>query len=86
MAATFIILILSRIRKMSPEGIILAGVALSSLFTSGTILIQFFATETELASVVFWTFGDVARSSWKEIGMTGAAVFLGTIYLGFKCP
>ena len=69
MAATAVILMLARFRKMSPESVILAGVALSSLFTSGTILIQFFASEVEIATVVFWTFGDVARSSWPEIAL-----------------
>ena len=76
--ATVAILALARLRKMSPETIILAGVALSSLFTSGTILVQYFATDVEIATVVFWTFGDVARSTWREIGLlalvTGGAV------------
>lgn len=81
MAATGIVLLLARLKKMSPEAIILAGVALSSLFTSGTILIQFFATETELATVVFWTFGDVARSNWQEIGLMSGATLLATGYL-----
>ncbi|QTA83096.1 putative ABC transporter, permease protein [Desulfonema limicola] len=84
MIATAIILMLARIRKMSPESVILAGVALSSLFSSGTILIQFFATETELASVVFWTFGDVTRSSWKEIGLTFLAASIATVWLIFN--
>jgi len=75
MGATFVILILARLRRLSPEAIILAGVALASLFASATILIQYLATETELAMVVFWTFGDVARSNWREILiMTGAIV------------
>ncbi|MBW1669455.1 MAG: iron chelate uptake ABC transporter family permease subunit, partial [Deltaproteobacteria bacterium] len=39
--ATVVILILARFKKMSPEAIILAGIALSSLFTSGTILVQY---------------------------------------------
>lgn len=56
---------------MSPEAVILAGVALSSLFVSGTILIQYFASEVEIAAVVLWTFGDVARSTWREIGLVG---------------
>ncbi len=71
MAATAVILMLAYFRKMSPESVILAGVALSSLFTSGTILIQFFASEVEVATVVFWTFGDVARSSGTEILLLG---------------
>ncbi len=79
-AATLIILALARIKKMSPEAIILAGVALSSLFVSGTILIQYFASEVEIAAVVFWTFGDVARSTWREIGLLGIAAFGITLY------
>ncbi len=78
--ATLIILLLARLRKMTPAAIILAGVALSSLFTSGTILVQYFATDTEIATVVFWTFGDVARSSWQEIGLLAAATAVAISY------
>jgi iron complex transport system permease protein len=79
---TLIILALARLKKMAAESIILAGVALSSLFVSGTILIQYFATEVEIASVVFWTFGDVSRSNWREIGiMTCAAVVVTTYFV-----
>jgi len=81
MGATLIILILARLRRLSPEAIILAGVALSALFASATILIQYLATETELAMVVFWTFGDVARSNWAEIGITSAVVLIATLYV-----
>jgi iron complex transport system permease protein len=81
--ATAVILLLARLKKMSPESIILAGVALSSLFTSGTILIQYFATDVEIATVVFWTFGDVARSSWPEIGLLGFVTALVVIYFIF---
>lgn len=74
MGATLVILLLSRLRKLTSEAVILAGVALASLFAAGTILVQYLATETELALVVFWTFGDVARSTWKEIGIMSIAV------------
>lgn len=79
-SATLLILALARIKKMSPEAIILAGVALSSLFVSGTILVQYFASEVEIAAVVFWTFGDVARSSWREIAVMSVAASLITFY------
>jgi len=81
---TVVILALARLKKMAAEALILAGVALSSLFVSGTILVQYFATEVEIASVVFWTFGDVGRSNWREIGlMTGATVAV-TGYFALK--
>jgi iron complex transport system permease protein len=82
--ATVVILLLARFKKMSPASIILAGVALSSLFTSGTILVQYFATDVEIATVVFWTFGDVARSNWQEIGLLGAVTILVVIYYLFN--
>ena len=81
MGATMVILVLARLRKLSPEAIILAGVALSSLFFSATILIQYLATETQLALVVFWTFGDVTRSTWPEIALVAVTVLLFTLCL-----
>ena len=81
MAATLVALVLSALKRLSAEAIILAGVALSSLFVSATILIQYLATETELAMVVFWTFGDVARSNWPEIGVMAGVVSLASLYL-----
>jgi iron complex transport system permease protein len=84
MAATMVILLLARLKKLSPEAIILAGVALSSLFTSGTILVQYFASEVEIASVVFWTFGDVARSNWREIGLLTLVTLLVIVYFVFN--
>ncbi|HHX67909.1 MAG: iron ABC transporter permease [Miniphocaeibacter sp.] len=64
---SFLILSLSKFKKINSKGIILAGIALSSMFQGATTLIQFFADEVQLASVVFWTFGDLGRTSWKEV-------------------
>ena len=61
-----IILLISRIKGASPEIMILSGIAVGSLFTAGIAAIQYFATEVQLASIVFWTFGDFGRAGWKE--------------------
>jgi iron complex transport system permease protein len=61
-----IILGLSLLRGLSPQAIILAGVALSSLFTSATMFLQYFSDEVKVASTVFWTFGDVGKAGWQE--------------------
>lgn len=66
---TAVILGLSRIAHVSPSSMILAGVALSSLFGGGTTMVQYFADDVKVASVVYWTFGDLGRASWKEIGL-----------------
>ena len=80
MAATAVILLLARMRQMNASAVILAGVAMASLFMSGTVLIQYFATEVEIATVVFWTFGDVARSNWREITVLTVATLGVSLY------
>lgn len=80
-SATLVILILAKFKRLSPLAIILTGTALHSLFLSGTYLIQYVATETELARVVFWSFGDVARSNWNQIWTLAGAVLLISIFL-----
>ena len=76
---TAIILGLSRIANVSPATMILAGVALSSLFSGATTIVQYFADDIKVASVVYWTFGDLGRAGWKDIGLiffTSSAAFI----------
>jgi iron complex transport system permease protein len=72
--ATAVILLISRMRGASPEVMILTGVALSSLFTAGTMFLQYFASDAQLAAVVFWSFGDVSRANWQELGLIAVIV------------
>lgn len=80
MFSTFIILGLSRLKKMPPESMILAGVAMSTLFGGATTLLQYFAADVKIAAVVFWTFGDLGRTSWREITVMGSIVSLSILY------
>jgi len=78
--ATAVILLISRIRNASPEVMVLAGVALSSLFTAGTMFLQYFSNDAQLAAVVFWTFGDVGRANWPELAFMSLIVAAATVY------
>ena len=60
-----IILGLSSIKSFSPNTVILSGIALGSMFSALTIIIQYFATDTQLASAVYWTFGDLGRATYQ---------------------
>ena len=80
MIATGIILGISKIRSASPEVMVLAGVALGSLFTAGTMFLQYFADDVQLAAMVFWTFGDTARASWSELGLITIVVLFSIVY------
>jgi iron complex transport system permease protein len=63
----FTILLLARFTGLSPEAMILAGIAMGTLFSSATMLLQYFAEDVKVASVVFWTFGDIGRAGKKDI-------------------
>jgi len=74
------IVAISKIRGASPETMVLTGVALGSLFTAGTMFLQFFADDVQLAAMVFWTFGDVARASWSELGIISLVTTAAAVY------
>ncbi len=81
MAATVVILSLARLRGLSPEAIVLAGVAMSSLFVALTTLIQYFANELQLSAMVYWSFGNLSRATWGED--TALTISFGLIFLYF---
>jgi len=80
MLSTLVILGLSRFRRITPESMILAGVALSSLFSGATTLLQYFAADVKVAAVVFWTFGDLGRTSWREVLVMAVVVAISLAY------
>ncbi len=80
MLATAVILIISHLKGASPEVMVLTGVALSSLFSAGVMFLQYFSSDTQLAAVVFWTFGDVGRATWDTLPFMALVVAGSTIY------
>jgi iron complex transport system permease protein len=61
---------LSLLRGMTPQGLILAGVAISALLGAGTMSLQYFASDVQVVSTMFWTFGDLGRGGWQESAIT----------------
>jgi iron complex transport system permease protein len=84
MLTAVVILFISKIKRSSPEVMALTGVAIGSLFTAGTMFLQYFATDTQLAAMVFWTFGDVSRASWKELSIIAGVTCCGLIFFVFN--
>ena len=84
MFVTFVILGLSKARKASPETMILAGVALSSLFAGATALLQYFSSDVQMAAIVFWTFGDLGRASMQNILVAAIVTAGALIYFMFN--
>lgn len=83
MTTTVIILSISRLRGVTPSTMVLVGVAISSMFSGGTTLIQYFGDDVMVATVVYWTFGSLGRAGWKEIAIIAvlcAAAFIFYMY------
>lgn len=80
MLSTVVILLLSRVREMTPESIVLLGVALSALFTAGTTIVQYFAEDSQVAAVVFWTFGDLGRVSRSQLAVMALVTVVSAVF------
>ncbi|MEI3064280.1 MAG: iron ABC transporter permease [Oscillospiraceae bacterium] len=75
MAVALVILGLSRFRQVSTQGIVLAGTAISAMFSGATTLMQYFADEIQLNTLVFWTFGSLGNTSWGDVGKCWSCLF-----------
>lgn len=73
LASAAVVLALSVLTRITPATMILSGIAMGAMFAGGTALVQYFADDIKVASIVYWTFGDVGRTGWDQIGMLAAA-------------
>jgi iron complex transport system permease protein len=64
---SFIILGLSNRKGATPETMILAGIAMMYLFSAMTTILQYFGEAEAVKEAVFWTIGDLDRSSWPKV-------------------
>lgn len=65
--ATFVVFSLAKLRRMTPEALILAGIAVMYLFSALTSSLQYIGTTEQVNSVVFWLLGSLAASTWKNV-------------------
>ena len=66
LSAALLIMGFSLVRGMSPQGLILVGVALATFYSAATMSLQYFASDSQVAATVFWTFGDLSKGGWRE--------------------
>lgn len=76
-----VILLLSGICDLSAEAMILAGVAMSALLGACTMFLQYFASDVQVAATLFWTFGDLGKSGWREVLLMTAVLVPSLGYL-----
>ncbi|MCL2420359.1 MAG: iron ABC transporter permease [Defluviitaleaceae bacterium] len=81
---TILILLLSYRSGAVPSIMILAGVAIGAMFTGATALVQYFADDVRVGSIVYWTFGNLGRPGWQEIRILFYLNIAGFLYFIFN--
>ncbi len=57
----------TRLRGVTPEAMILIGIAMLFTFNALLALLQYGASELQLAQIIFWQLGSLARASWGKV-------------------
>jgi len=80
----FIIFFLSRIRRVGPGAMILAGISLAYVFSAGATLISYFSQAEDLKVLSLWMMGNVGKTTWSDLGPLAIVLALGSFLLIWK--
>lgn len=61
-----VILLVTKLRGVTSETVILLGVAMMFFFSALTSMVQYLADPDEVAQLVYWMFGSLQRASWTK--------------------
>jgi iron complex transport system permease protein len=84
MLATGVVVVLVRYTSSSPETIVLAGLAMSSIFAAALAFIQFIANDVALSSIVYWQFGSLDKVTWSNLLLIFIVTAFASIYFYYK--
>jgi iron complex transport system permease protein len=72
---------LAKYKGITPETMILAGIAIMYLFSALTSFLQYVGKAEQVQEVVFWMMGSLGRSSWDKVWIVSAVIALCFPYL-----
>ena len=78
--SVLLILGLCTIRSFSPNVVVLAGMAIGSVWTAATTILQFYATDVGLSAAVVWSFGDLGRATYETDLIMALTVLVGFVF------
>lgn len=81
---TALIFFISKLKQINSTAMILAGVAMSIFFGGLVAIIEYFADSSQVAEVVFWTFGSVYNTNIMVISVMAIALMALLIYAIFN--
>ena len=79
-ASVLLILGLCTLRSFSPNVVVLAGMAIGSVWTAATTILQFYATDVGLSAAVVWSFGDLGRATYRTDAIMAVVVLAGLVF------
>jgi len=83
-ASILLILGLCTVRSFSPNVVVLSGMAIGSIWTAATTILQFYATDVGLSAAVIWNFGDLGRATYRTDGIMVFVVSLGVLFFNLN--
>lgn len=84
MVATGLIILLMKLTKISPETMVLGGIAISAIFSAGLTLMQYLADPAQLGQIVSWTFGSLTTASWRWDGIIAIVLIAVALYFVYN--
>ena len=75
---------LAKYKGITPETMILAGIAIMYLFQAMTSFLQYVGQAEQVQEVVFWMMGSMGRSSWDKVWIVTAVIAICFPYLLLK--
>ncbi len=80
-----LVFIAGRAGRGQVETMLLAGVALSFLFSAFTSLLLYFSDPQAITAILFWTLGSFARAHWETLWLPALVILSCTaIMIGFR--
>ena len=78
--SVLVVLGLCTVRSFSPNVVVLSGIAIGSVWTAATTILQFYATDVGLSAAVVWTFGDLGRATYRTDLIMAITVVVGIVF------
>jgi len=82
--AVIIMIFLLSFRIFSKETLILCGIAISAVFSSLSMFLQYFASDVELSHIINWSFGDLSKATYESVKVCVFVFILSLIYFYTK--
>ncbi|MCQ8903528.1 MAG: iron ABC transporter permease [Methanothrix sp.] len=82
--ATFAVYGLAKYKGVTPETMILAGIAIMYFFSAMTSFLQYVGRAEQVQEVVFWMMGSLGRSSWEKVYASTIMILICLPYIILK--